>query len=513
MHAAQLLLQHRDSLMSSFTPPSDYVLKQLLAEDTAGQRWLAGQTAMQRDVVIEVASTTDLESRQHFIATARAKAAAVHPVLASIYEAIDEQDVCFFVREWLPGRHLETLISEAQAQAPLRLAAFLRRLAEVQLHLWQSGIAQAPLHPRHVYLDDDWNLRLSNLIRTGDIDAAQQKADIISIATALRGLVASSQPGATRMTTLLGWMTSPLPEHIHSWQQVCDYAKQIEQQLQLSSSQTHKATLAPTPSKSPTLSGNSRWLFGAAGVALFFVAGFILWRTYSGRTTPADEDHGNKVPLAIALPAGSYRNPDGSQQPLKAFWLSTHEVTIGEYAEFLDTLAGLNIEQRRLFDHAEQPKEKTSHAPREWNAIWQAAQQSTTWQGRPLQRDCPIFGIDWWDAYAYCDWRRGRLPTAEEWHAALFYQCAEPQKLPHLPWGTVFQLDRHPAGFLGLLSGVSEWTSAPRVNPNNPLGEQQWVIIGSNSLNPQLATQRRWVADRSIQLDDTGLRVAFDQAP
>lgn len=497
--------------MISFTPPPDYALKQLLAEDVTSQRWLASQTAMQRDVVIEVANLGGDAAREIFIATARAKAAVNHPAVASIYEAINDPSGCFFVREWLPGRQLETLVSEKINMSPLRVAALLKRLAEVEIHIQQCGLTQAPLESRHLYLDDDWNLRLSNRVSTDPPNPQQEKTDIISIANALSCLVLRNMPGATRMQTLLNWMQSLQPEHIHTWKQVCDYATQIEQQLLLATNSINPITSANTNLSHKNPRG-SRWHYGLAVVAVILVVA-VLWMRGHHAPAALPISELEKQPIALAIPAGMYRNPEGSQQHLPAFWLGTHEVTIAEYADFLDDLAKLDPEQRRLFDHPEQPQVKTSHEPDDWSAIWPAAQQSIAWRGRPLQRSCPVFGIDWWDAYAYCDWRRGRLPTVEEWHAALFHQCSEPQKLSPLSWGAVNQLDVHPSGFLGLVSGVSEWTSAPRSNPNNPLGEKQWVIVGSNSLHPQMVSQRRWVMDRSARFDDTGLRVAFDQEP
>ena len=69
---------------------------------------------------------------------------------------------------------------------------------------------------------------------------------------------------------------------------------------------------------------------------------------------------------------------------LDAYDIDAHEVTNGEYAQFVKA---------------------TGHpAPYHWI--------------QPVDDNLPVFNVDWEDADAYCHWAGKRLPTEAEWERA-----------------------------------------------------------------------------------------------
>ena len=189
-------------------------------------------------------------------------------------------------------------------------------------------------------------------------------------------------------------------------------------------------------------------------------------------------------------------------------------MTIGQYAKFLDVLDLLSKNGRQaIYDHDSQPAKKASHVPESWTELLDAARAKGTWQGMPVTLDSPVVGVDWWDATAYAEWNHARLPTQEEWFAALSQSVQNPATLKPGNWQSVTleTPDRTPSGLLGMAGSVAEWTRRQAVNPANPMGLRLWVIIGASYLKPANgARAREWTHDRSQRRPDLGFRVVFD---
>jgi len=104
----------------------------------------------------------------------------------------------------------------------------------------------------------------------------------------------------------------------------------------------------------------------------------------------------------------------GRRRVLPDFYISKTEVTNAEYAEFLRAVAEKGD---ALWTHPLQPRNK-SHKPLEWET-----------RGENAPRE-PVVGVDWFDAYAFAQWKGGRLPTEEEWERA-----ARGDDGRRYPWG------------------------------------------------------------------------------
>ena len=489
-----------DSRPREGTQLGDYYLEKLISENATTQTWLAHQASINRAVILTELRPTKFDAREAFLSDVRAQAAVDHPLIGSVYEAVSNDEHCFAAFEQLPGVSLAKRLSTGEGLKPVQIAHILRRIAEAAMTLEAAGTATSPMVLKEIFLDSHGVIRLGNLARSGERQPTQSTADIMTLGSALQPLVAGGRPGESRVRTVLAWMRGEELDRTLTWEEVRSYAEQIEQQL----AETPSTSAPPTSraqskkkSTAPVIIG----IFVLAGIAVAAIA--LRGRGGNQNSIP--------LPAEVEVAAGEHPLWNGGSGTLEAFPISSHEVTIGEYEEFLKFLASLPEKSRNAYDDKEQPEEKLSHEPDEWVEMLAAAKAGGQWQGRVTSLDCPIVGVDWWDAAAYCDWRDFRLPTEDEWYAALRVDLPNPATLRPAGWGNVQEApptDRTPSGLLGMAGSVAEWTSSRSINPANPLGTEKWVIAGGSYLKPAGgATRREWTEDRNQRRTDLGFRV------
>lgn len=483
----------------------EYRLEKLLSENALTRTWLAEQISVSRKVLVDELHPDQSARRDEFLADIRAKAAVEHPLISSVYEAVDEPEICFYAHELLPGVTLAEREKARQFFQPSQLAHVLRRIAEAHLQHEALGHATTPMELDAVHLDEHGVIRLKNLATAGPRADEQSVRDIVHFGNALVPLVAEGRPGATRMLTLLSWMRGEGLEAPITWAQTRDFCMQIEHQLAdpLSIATPQEGSQVKKHSAAIIAVGTLVLLLGVVGIAMKM------------RPPLPPPPLRATLPEAVMVAAGKHPTPDGAQDTLSAFRISANEVTVGQYAEFLETLGMLARDKReRTFDLPDQPAEKPSHEPTDWAALYPAAKANGIWQDLPVTLDSPVVGIDWWDASAYAEWKKARLPSQEEWFAALSVDVKSPATLPPGSWAPVTSqsADRTPSGLIGMSGSVSEWTSSLATNPANPLGDRRWVIIGGSYLKSGSSPlNREWTLDRSLRRPDLGFRLVYDE--
>lgn len=484
----------------------DYHFKELVSENDLSRSWLAEQISISRTVLVEELKPERFDHKESFLADVRAKASVDHPLIGSIYEAVAGEDRCFFAYELLHGATLENHGKVGEPLPPVMLAKLLRRMSEAQFHLETVGYATTPLNLAHIHLDEHSLLRFDNPVIAGPRDPGQSSQDIARLGKELIPLVVDGQPGTNRMLTLLAWMRGEGLETALDWNRVGNLCSQIEQQLTGPSTAT--TTRAMTRARRSPGARITIMIAAAAGLVIICALAVLL-RPKGPPPSPRAS-----LPDTVLIPGGSHPTPDGTAAKLKAFLISPHEVTIAQYAAFLETLETLTENKlERTFDHREQPPEKTTHLPDDWAALFAAARTNGIWNQRRVTLDTPVVGIDWWDAAAYAEWKKGRLPSQEEWFAALRLKVEKPAAIPPSDWIAVTDetSDRIPPGLHGMAGSACEWTGQLAADPANPLGARQWVIIGGSYLKPgSNALSREWTSDRSLRRADLGFRLAFD---
>ena len=169
------------------------------------------------------------------------------------------------------------------------------------------------------------------------------------------------------------------------------------------------------------------------------------------------------------------------------------------------------------------------------------AKQWGRYQDAFLDVNCPVFGVDWFDAYAYAKWKGRRLPSEEEWEKAArgrggfkfpWGNEPDPKKVNsgsdfdpdpkkggetdgYKRWAPVDaeKGDRSPFGVMGMAGNVSEWTGSFDADPQAP-GKKIPVIRGGNWTNHDYGLTRRVFPSTDLETSDAlGFRTASDVQP
>jgi formylglycine-generating enzyme required for sulfatase activity len=192
----------------------------------------------------------------------------------------------------------------------------------------------------------------------------------------------------------------------------------------------------------------------------------------NGSNTPPTAN-ASALPIEmVKIPASTFIYQKNEKIKLPEFWISKHEVTIGQYADFLKALKKAPT---GAYDHSLQPKTKPNHEPAKWGQYYAAAKAGTTFNGESITLNTPVSQVDWWDAYAFAKWNGQRLPTEQEWEKA-----ARGEHGLIYPWGNKpnskaanlgDDYDASPKGKGGKIDGYNLWAPITRVTQDvSPYG-------------------------------------------
>jgi formylglycine-generating enzyme required for sulfatase activity len=159
------------------------------------------------------------------------------------------------------------------------------------------------------------------------------------------------------------------------------------------------------------------------------------------------------------------------------FWMAKYPVTNEQYARFLDA----NPDHRK---------------PELWSSLV------------PKEPRCPVVGVSWGDAVAFCEWAGMRLPTEAEWEYACragattrYWSGDSEDDLARVGWydgnseqkvHPVGELAANPFGLHDMHGGVWEWcsdwfsadTTGSEIDPTGPPAGKVRVVRGGSVLKP-----------------------------
>ncbi len=486
------------------TQLGDYQLGRIVAEGSRTITYEADQISVRRKVLLERVKPEQLGDEgvvEGFLRDVRAKAELDYPVIASVYEAVRGEDTVFFVREKPPGRSLAELVEAEECLEPRQVLQLLVRLGEACVYLSEHHVRTEGLQPRDLYFEEPDVLRMDNMVVAGSVNVSARRRDREMISTLLGKLVAEGQPGATRTWRLLELLTGEDPPN---WPSVAHTARKLAHDLADSSREGWR----PAPALVEESRGLSPRVMVLAGLIVLLAIAAVGGAYFlGGRGSSVARPLGQMVEIT----GGKVFGADGEAQLLPSFWIDAHEVTVAEYGAFLKALEVIAEDQRHAYNHELQPEGKEGHVPADWEALQAAIEDGGKWEGLVVGQNCPVVNVDWWDAFAYANWRGGRLPTQAEWFAA-----AEGATPEGSGWGAVdfSEVDRTPGGVMGLAGNATEWISDSALNPAFPMNQKGPVSCGASYLQPKNGSLARlWHADREARRADLGIRVVRDTAP
>lgn len=488
----------------------------LVSEGQLTRLWQAEQVSMNRTVMLEMLkqeAAMDPSWIEAFLADVRAKALVKHPGIGAVYEAVCNDDASYFARERLEGADLEELHDQGKQYKPVEVVILLDQIATAMRHLEAMGMASVEMGLHHIIIDEENKVRMMNLAVDGKPEVILGTKAKQLLGVAFDKMLVRGEPGAVRVNSLLGFMADLEREHPLSWRQIQELSQQVRGQLEgtdesgqeAQASMTQPVEVAPVPS-------SNRLATVAAFVAGIVVFGALIYfiTQGAGKITPDTNDSTNGAgPVWISIPIGQVEIHGGRTVNLeKGISMSKTEVTLSQYARFLDELEIGGLAVARSYDHSDQPVEKFGHFPDDWDNLWEAAQKGGEWNGRRVFAQCPVVGIDWWDAWAYCQWEGSRLPAMDEWAAAAHYEGA-PEKISDWGPADLSPDDLTGVGLVGMAGNVREWTCDLELNPAFQLSPKKPVAAGGSFKTPgQGVASREWLEDRNVRRPDLGFRTA-----
>jgi len=510
------------------------VLERLYVEKDA-ETYRALQVTVQRPVALVLLKPEHLKQPEivaKFKERERVKASLMHPRIAPLYEAGEANGWLFYTRELPRGRSLAEIQLTDEPLSERRLADVLHGVAEAMKFATSRGFHHRSIVPRDIYIDAEHQSSIVNFFRPAIAKKRDPAADVLKFLDLLRPVAADSRARGL-LQTLAGAK--------HDWGGLLSALEDVRGDMR------ERSIVRKIEAETLPLNMNSRspwWVWTMVALTLVIVAGVGALMNGTEKVT--------ELPVAmVRIPAGKFEYQKEETVTLPVFWISKHEVTIGQYAQFLHALKATAPGK---YDHALQPKTKTSHEPTNWRQYHTAAKAGTTFNGESITLNTPVSQVDWWDAYAFTKWNGQRLPTEQEWEKAargdsepgLIYPwgnqpnpkaanlgddyIADPKgKITgggidgYNLWAPIDRItqDVSPYGVCDMAGNVSEWTAGESTDgewPAHPsyIDIKVPVVRGGHfglKINDQLLTDRRFPESANEATLARGFRTASSTAP
>lgn len=494
-----------------------YFIEEKIGQTRWGPVYRAMQTAVNRPVALKVLSpelAADPQKVEEFLASARAAAQLSLDGVVAVYEVGTDAGTHYCAMELMDGPPLREFLRKEGAPGRADERRLLRMVAEVAKTLdalWKNKVPHQPPLESNLLANKAGHVKMINIQPGPRPASASPEQDMATLGVLVATL--ANEVGKVRQRVgvfVERLMDTKSRRRFRSLAEVAAAAEALEKEL------FPPAVAKPAPPPTPATHRLSTMTISILVVLLLATLGGIvwmgrsLWRSMGPARNARPEDAGTMV----EVPGGEFIYQNGERKTLKTFYIDRYEVTFAEYKEFVDTSLRVYVEE-----HPFAPRHKI-HAPAYWEQMLDAIKTRKLFNGAWLTWDSPVFGIDWFDAWAYARWRGKRLPTEEEWEKAargtdgrlypwgneMKNVCSWAKADQLYRWNSVYQFpdDRSPYGVVGMAGSVSEWTDTTT--------RETAVIRGGNWASTNVAVTVRMITHaREWRSDRVGFRCAADR--
>ncbi|ASW57297.1 protein kinase family protein [Plantactinospora sp. KBS50] len=139
-----------------------YELSAHINDDSAGRQVWRGIDVILRRPVAVVLRYPGGDSAVEMLQAAVTASRVIHPNLVGVYDAIDEQDRAYVVREWVDGRSLRELVDHDGLLDPARATSVAHAIAGAVAAVHATGMVHGNIHPGTIMIADDGRVVLAD---------------------------------------------------------------------------------------------------------------------------------------------------------------------------------------------------------------------------------------------------------------------------------------------------------------------------------------------------------------
>ena len=139
-----------------------YQLEEHVNNDSAGRQVWRGIDVVLRRPVAVVLRHPGGASATEMLQAAVDASRVIHPNLVGVYDAIDEGERAYVVREWVEGESLRELVSAEGPLDPARATAIAHSIADALAAVHATGMVHGNVHPGSTLIADDGRVVLAD---------------------------------------------------------------------------------------------------------------------------------------------------------------------------------------------------------------------------------------------------------------------------------------------------------------------------------------------------------------